>query len=88
MEAVEREYPHFRFRRNDDWENNNILVSLMCAEDLMDRAFITAYSDILYKDVVQKGVGRGRRTSRSAWTLTGASTTNRAPSIRRTTPRR
>ena len=54
MEAVEREYPHFIFRRNDDWENNNILVSLMCAEDLMDRAFITAYSDILFtKDVVR-----------------------------------
>ena len=53
MESVERDYPHFTFRRNSDWENNNILVSLMCAEDLMDRPFVTTYSDILYTgDVV------------------------------------
>ena len=53
MEAVEREYPHFTFRSNRDWENNNILVSLMCAEDLMDRPFVTSYSDILFtSDIV------------------------------------
>ena len=55
IEAVEREYPQFEFRRNADWENNNILVSLMCAEDLMDQPFITAYSDILFtSDVVSR----------------------------------
>ncbi len=48
IESVQREYPEFTFRRNDDWENNNILVSLMCAEDLMDRPFVTTYSDILF----------------------------------------
>jgi choline kinase len=48
MEAVQREYPHFAFRRNEDWKNNNILVSLMCAEDLMDEPFLTTYSDILF----------------------------------------
>jgi choline kinase len=53
MEAVEREYPHFTFRRNVAWEDNNILVSLMCAEDLMDRPFLTTYSDILFtKEIV------------------------------------
>src|SRR5919108_2993839 len=35
MEKVQREYPHFTFRRNTDWERNNILLSLMQAEDLM-----------------------------------------------------
>ena len=55
MDAVEREYPQFTFRRNDDWENNNILVSLMCAADLMDRPFLTTYSDILFtSEVVRK----------------------------------
>jgi choline kinase len=48
VEAVEREYPHFTFRHNREWESNNILVSLMCAEDLMDRPFVTTYADILY----------------------------------------
>ncbi len=53
VEAVEREYPQFTFRHNRDWASNNILVSLMCAEDLMDRPFITTYSDILYtRDIV------------------------------------
>ena len=41
IESVQRDYPHFTFRRNDDWAQNNILVSLMCAEDLMDRPFVT-----------------------------------------------
>ena len=48
VEAVERAYPHFTFRYNHEWEQNNILVSLMYAEDLMDRPFVTTYSDILY----------------------------------------
>jgi phosphoenolpyruvate phosphomutase len=48
IEAVQREYPHFTFRHNREWEDNNILVSLMYAEDLMDRPFITTYADILY----------------------------------------
>ena len=53
IEAVEREYPQFTFRHNRDWEQNNILVSLMHAEDLMDRPFVTSYSDILFtRDVV------------------------------------
>ena len=37
IEKVQRDYPHFTFRHNADWENNNILLSLMHAEDLMER---------------------------------------------------
>jgi phosphoenolpyruvate phosphomutase len=55
METVQRDYPHFTFRKNADWADNNILVSLMQAEDLMDRPFITTYSDILFtSDIVAK----------------------------------
>ena len=55
IEAVQREYPYFTFRENTDWENNNILVSLMYAEDLMDRPFVTSYSDILFtSEIVEK----------------------------------
>jgi len=56
IEAVEREYPHFTFRHNREWEDNNILVSLMYAEDLMDRPFITTYSDILYTGELVTGL--------------------------------
>lgn len=55
IEKVQCDYPHFTFRHNRDWENNNILVSLMHAEDLMSGGFICCYSDILFtSDVVQR----------------------------------
>jgi choline kinase len=49
MEKVQAEYPGFTFRSNEEWPDNNILASLMCAEDLMDRPFFTTYADILYR---------------------------------------
>lgn len=48
IEKVQEDYPHFVFRHNDEWENNNILASLFFAEDLMDGPFICCYSDILF----------------------------------------
>ena len=48
IDAVRDEYPQLTFRFNDDWENNNILASLMYAEDLMDGPFVCCYSDILF----------------------------------------
>lgn len=48
IDVVRRDYPDFTFRHNADWQNNNILASLMHAEDLMDEPFITSYADILY----------------------------------------
>ena len=89
VEAVEREYPYFTFRYNRDWENNNILVSLMCAEDLMDRPFVTSYSDILFtgevvRDLVHRlpiiALGMDHRLAQRP--------TSRAPSTRRTTRRK
>jgi choline kinase len=41
-------FPNFIFRHNKDWARNNILSSLMHAEDLMDQPFISSYCDILY----------------------------------------
>jgi L-glutamine-phosphate cytidylyltransferase len=55
IDKVKRDYPQFTFRHNADWENNNILLSLMHAEDLMSGGFICCYSDILFTtEVVQK----------------------------------
>ena len=57
IEKVKAAYPHFTFRHNVDWENNNILASLMCAEDLMDVPFISTYSDCLFTaDVVKRAM--------------------------------
>ncbi len=53
IDKVREAYPHFAFRHNAEWEHNNILASLFCAEDLMDEAFVCCYSDILFTaDVV------------------------------------
>ena len=55
IDKVRRDYPQFTFRHNVDWENNNILASLMHAEDLMNEPFLCGYSDILFTaDVVEK----------------------------------
>lgn len=48
IDVVRGDYPHFTFRHNTDWENNNILESLMVARDLMDVPFICCYSDTLF----------------------------------------
>lgn len=48
IDVVQQDYPDFTFRENADWKNNNILVSLMHAEDLMDEPFLCCYSDILF----------------------------------------
>ena len=58
IESVQREYPDFVFRHNPDWESNNILVSLMCAEDLMGEPFLTTYSDILFTPDIVAGLAR------------------------------
>jgi choline kinase len=48
IDKVREAYPHFTFRHNREWEHNNILASLMTAEDQMDGPFICCYSDILF----------------------------------------
>ncbi|HEY6170043.1 MAG TPA: phosphocholine cytidylyltransferase family protein [Verrucomicrobiae bacterium] len=55
IEKVRRDYPQFTFRHNTGWEGNNILASLMHAEDLMNEGFVCCYSDILFtSDVVRR----------------------------------
>lgn len=55
IDKVRRDYPRFAFRHNRGWEENNILLSLMHAEDLMEEGFVCCYSDILFtSDVVRR----------------------------------
>ncbi|MBI2823238.1 MAG: phosphocholine cytidylyltransferase family protein [Planctomycetia bacterium] len=55
IDKVRAAYPRFTFRHNRQWEHNNILASLFCAEDLMGDGFVCAYSDILFTpDVVRR----------------------------------
>src|SRR3954447_24387957 len=55
IDKVKNDYPQFTFRENPDWENTNILASLLCAADQMDEGFICCYSDVLFTpDVVAR----------------------------------
>ncbi|MCZ6673435.1 MAG: phosphocholine cytidylyltransferase family protein [Verrucomicrobia bacterium] len=56
IDIVREKYPNLIFRHNADWENNNILASLMHAEDLMDEPFICCYSDTLFSAAVITGL--------------------------------
>lgn len=52
IEKVKQDYSDLVFRRNEQWQRNNILASLFCADDLMDDGFLCAYSDILFTPAV------------------------------------
>ena len=71
IDKVRADYPHFTFRHNTDWENNNILASLMHAEDLMDEPFVCCYSDILFtREVVDETAGQpGRHRAGGGYAL-------------------
>ena len=56
IDKVRRDYPQFTFRHNANWEHNNILASLMHAEDLMEEGFVCCYSDILFTSEVIRRV--------------------------------
>ena len=52
INKVREQYPELLLRHNANWQQNNILASLFCAEDLMSGPFICAYSDILFTPTV------------------------------------
>jgi phosphoenolpyruvate phosphomutase len=55
IQRIQQDYPEFRFYHNVDWQHNNILASLFCAEAEMDAPFACTYSDIIYRPwVTQK----------------------------------
>lgn len=56
IDKVRKAYPQFVFRHNAGWEQNNILLSLMHAEDLVAEGFVCCYSDILFTNEVVRRV--------------------------------
>lgn len=52
IEQIRADYPHLTYCYNADWQNNNILASLFCAEEHMDGGFACSYADILYRPAV------------------------------------
>ncbi len=59
IETVRSEYPDLTFCYNVDWQDTNILASLMRAEAHMSDGFVCAYSDILYRREILQRLVRG-----------------------------
>ncbi len=51
-DVVRERYPEFTFVRNADWQNNNILLSLLHAREHLGEGFVSTYSDIVYEGAV------------------------------------
>jgi L-glutamine-phosphate cytidylyltransferase len=49
IDAVRSRYPQFTYVENVEWEQNNILASLMCARDELSGGFVSTYADIVYR---------------------------------------
>jgi choline kinase len=49
LPVIKQAYPEFTYVENVDWERNNILASLFCAEDYMADGFVCSYADIVYR---------------------------------------
>lgn len=50
--------PGVRFVDNFNYPNNNILLSLMCAQDELETGFFCSYGDIVYRPEVSEALSR------------------------------
>ena len=48
-EVIQERYPDLNYVENVDWENNNILLSLLCAREHLTEGFVSTYADIVYR---------------------------------------
>ncbi len=55
-EVIKDRYPEFTYVENRDWENNNILLSLMTAREYLADGFVSTYADIVYRGEVVRGL--------------------------------
>ena len=54
-EVIKARYPYFTYVTNHDWQNNNILLSLLMARRYLQDGFVSTYGDIVYEGaIVQK----------------------------------
>jgi choline kinase len=53
-EVIKARYPEFTYVTNHDWQNNNILLSLLMAREYLGGGFVSSYGDIVYEGAVVK----------------------------------
>jgi L-glutamine-phosphate cytidylyltransferase len=55
-EVIKARYPEFTYVENRDWEQNNILLSLLTARENLKGGFVSTYADIVYRGEVVSGL--------------------------------
>jgi choline kinase len=54
-DVIQGRYPELQYVPNTDWENNNILASLLYAREHLTDGFVSTYADIVYRpEVVER----------------------------------
>ncbi|MBX3189066.1 MAG: phosphocholine cytidylyltransferase family protein [Labilithrix sp.] len=48
-DVLRARYPELTYVENTDWENNNILASLLYAREHLGAGFVSSYTDIVYR---------------------------------------
>ncbi|WP_437955571.1 phosphocholine cytidylyltransferase family protein [Sorangium sp. So ce119] len=48
-DVIRAAYPDLTYVENRDWEQNNILLSLLCAREHLEGGFVSTYADIVYR---------------------------------------
>ena len=49
QEIIRARYPELNYVENRDWEQNNILLSLLHAREHLEEGFVSTYADIVYR---------------------------------------
>jgi L-glutamine-phosphate cytidylyltransferase len=49
-EVIQAAYPDLTYVHNPSWEQNNILLSLLCARRHLGGGFVSTYADIVYRN--------------------------------------
>ena len=55
-DVIRERYPDLTYVENHDWENNNILLSLLCAREHLAGGFVSTYADIVYDKAIVRGL--------------------------------
>src|SRR6185369_11939850 len=55
-DVLRARYPEFTYIENTDWENNNILESLLYAREHLGEGFVSSYTDIVYRGAAVREV--------------------------------
>ena len=55
-DVLKAKYPEFTYVENREWENNNILESLVYAREYLGGGFLSSYTDIVYRGSAVKDV--------------------------------